>query len=150
VIGHNPSTSLTINRDKSALTSCNAKSSTPRQQESPVVAQFCPVQIAKENPCKQNDTTSQIRDKDSAGLGNDLRKLGADLPGWMLDKITTSYTGMTPMERFLAETGQGLHESLDVQIDTAVSDCGAVGSMSEGVGFSETAGEFEPANAETR
>lgn len=79
-------------------------------------------------------------------LQNELRKLGVDLPSWILDKITASYTGMMPMERFLAETGQVSHESSEVQADVAVSDCGAVVDASEGAGCSETGDELEQAD----
>jgi hypothetical protein len=102
----------------------------------------------KENSHKENDKASQTRENESAELQNVLRMLGVDLPSWMLDKITASYTGMTPMERFLAETDQGSQGNMEAQSDMVVSDCGAAASTSERAGYLETAGEVEPPDVE--
>jgi hypothetical protein len=102
----------------------------------------------KENSNEENEKASQPREYESADLQDVMRMLGVDLPSWMLDKITASYTGMTPMERFLAETGQSSLENMEVQSDMVVSDCGAVASTSERAEYLETAGEVEPSDVE--
>jgi hypothetical protein len=35
------------------------------------------------------------------------QELGLDIPDWLVEKMMTNYRGMTPMERYLAETCDG-------------------------------------------
>jgi hypothetical protein len=130
---------LIINRHSSSPTCSGGMSSTTTgyQHQSHVVAKLDCKKPPFTNSKEENDKASQTREKESMDLQNHLRMLGVDLPSWMLEKITTSYTGMTTMERFLAETGQGSREYLEVQSDMVVSDCGAVASMSEGARYSD-------------
>lgn len=63
-----------------------------------------------------------------------VTKLGVDLPGRVIESMTVTYHGMTPMERFVKEKlGLDLDE-IDVQNPEGASSCDAtVGSSEETV-----------------
>jgi hypothetical protein len=69
----------------------------------------------------------------------------------LIKSITTSYNGMTPMERFFAETYEGKVEAQGIQTNELVSDSGATYAGSSEVDreyYDNEAGHEEQGNGQ--
>ncbi len=73
---------------------------------------------------EENEATRK-REKVSEDILRDIQMLGVDLPSHIVTKIVASYNGMTPMERFLAETCKVQEKASETGRRSTVSSCGA-------------------------
>jgi hypothetical protein len=78
-----------------------------------------------QHPGSHDDPNTQLQETEFESMQPPYQELGLEFPDWLVEKLAARYDGMTPMERFLAETCQTRLQSHGMLDDELVSDCGA-------------------------